>query len=102
MEWDLLIIFIVYIRRRVCFMNKKLDYSLYLVTDRSVLGNKSLEESIKNAILGGVTVVQLREKMVSSMEFYNIARSEEHTSELQSRQYLVCRLLLEKTNKDHC
>src|SRR3712207_8756898 len=26
----------------------------------------------------------------------DIARSEEHTSELQSRQYLVCRLLLEK------
>src|SRR3712207_8628177 len=26
-----------------------------------------------------------------------VARSEEHTSELQSRQYLVCRLLLEKT-----
>src|SRR3712207_7549546 len=31
------------------------------------------------------------------------SRSEEHTSELQSRQYLVCRLLLEKkkTNFDH-
>src|SRR3712207_7990042 len=31
------------------------------------------------------------------------ARSEEHTSELQSRQYLVCRLLLEKkmTTKNH-
>src|SRR3712207_7300688 len=28
-------------------------------------------------------------------------RSEEHTSELQSRQYLVCRLLLEKKNKLH-
>src|SRR3712207_6861715 len=28
-------------------------------------------------------------------------RSEEHTSELQSRQYLVCRLLLEKKNT-HC
>src|SRR3712207_7800222 len=28
-------------------------------------------------------------------------RSEEHTSELQSRQYLVCRLLLEKKKKDH-
>src|SRR3712207_7302215 len=27
-------------------------------------------------------------------------RSEEHTSELQSRQYLVCRLLLEKKNDD--
>src|SRR3712207_7966379 len=28
-------------------------------------------------------------------------RSEEHTSELQSRQYLVCRLLLEKKNDEH-
>src|SRR3712207_7161845 len=28
-----------------------------------------------------------------------VSRSEEHTSELQSRQYLVCRLLLEKKNK---
>src|SRR3712207_7029152 len=29
-----------------------------------------------------------------------VVRSEEHTSELQSRQYLVCRLLLEKKNKN--
>src|SRR3712207_8700574 len=29
-------------------------------------------------------------------------RSEEHTSELQSRQYLVCRLLLEKKKKTRC
>src|SRR3712207_7214521 len=29
-----------------------------------------------------------------------VHRSEEHTSELQSRQYLVCRLLLEKKNKN--
>src|SRR3712207_8296670 len=29
-----------------------------------------------------------------------LQRSEEHTSELQSRQYLVCRLLLEKKKKD--
>src|SRR2546429_2329429 len=29
------------------------------------------------------------------------ARSEEHTSELQSRLHLVCRLLLEKKNKNH-
>src|SRR3712207_8968351 len=38
---------------------------------------------------------------------YPPARSEEHTSELQSRQYLVCRLLLEKKKKNpfhvrHC
>src|SRR3712207_7983156 len=31
---------------------------------------------------------------------YVFARSEEHTSELQSRQYLVCRLLLEKKKKN--
>src|SRR3712207_7313761 len=30
------------------------------------------------------------------MEAVSLLRSEEHTSELQSRQYLVCRLLLEK------
>src|SRR3712207_8032885 len=29
-----------------------------------------------------------------------LSRSEEHTSELQSRQYLVCRLLLEKKKKN--
>src|SRR3712207_6989551 len=30
-----------------------------------------------------------------------VSRSEEHTSELQSRQYLVCRLLLEKKIRKH-
>src|SRR3712207_7072562 len=30
-----------------------------------------------------------------------VARSEEHTSELQSRQYIVCRLLLEKKKKNN-
>src|SRR5947209_16293112 len=30
---------------------------------------------------------------------WQVDRSEEHTSELQSRQYLVCRLLLEKKKK---
>src|SRR3712207_7815912 len=33
------------------------------------------------------------------VKFDDIKRSEEHTSELQSRQYLVCRLLLEKKKK---
>src|SRR3712207_7547926 len=32
-------------------------------------------------------------------ELRSLLRSEEHTSELQSRQYLVCRLLLEKKKK---
>src|SRR3712207_7568381 len=34
-----------------------------------------------------------------ALERKNVARSEEHTSELQSRQYLVCRLLLEIKTK---
>src|SRR3712207_7543648 len=36
-----------------------------------------------------------------TVDFQNVVpeRSEEHTSELQSRQYLVCRLLLEKKKK---
>src|SRR3712207_8011282 len=35
---------------------------------------------------------------LSGATFGVVGRSEEHTSELQSRQYLVCRLLLEKNN----
>src|SRR3712207_7635534 len=35
---------------------------------------------------------------VSPPRYAEAERSEEHTSELQSRQYLVCRLLLEKKN----
>src|SRR3712207_7555850 len=44
-------------------------------------------------VIAGVTVINLlAENVLSPM----MMRSEEHTSELQSRQYLVCRLLLEK------
>src|SRR3712207_7856205 len=39
------------------------------------------------------------ERVVSSRAIEVDCRSEEHTSELQSRQYLVCRLLLEKKKK---
>ena len=35
---------------------------LYAVTDRTWLGGRSLEEAVEQAILGGVTCVQLREK----------------------------------------
>src|SRR3712207_7311911 len=40
--------------------------------------------------------VDLRERVAPA---HVVGRSEEHTSELQSRQYLVCRLLLEKKKK---
>src|SRR3712207_8338527 len=44
-----------------------------------------------------------REAGTEALDVYSDlkTRSEEHTSELQSRQYLVCRLLLEKKKKAH-
>ncbi|MCX7950711.1 MAG: thiamine phosphate synthase [Clostridiales bacterium] len=52
---------------------KNVDYSLYLVTDRNILGNRDFIRCVEDAIKGGVTVVQLREKQTSSLEFYEIA-----------------------------
>src|SRR3712207_9020015 len=45
-----------------------------------------------------ITHVQTRDYPFCQHSIASATRSEEHTSELQSRQYLVCRLLLEKTN----
>src|SRR3712207_7959241 len=49
-------------------------------------GEEILQEQVQKIESAGGTVAQ---------------RSEEHTSELQSRQYLVCRLLLEKKKRQH-
>ncbi|MCM8710275.1 thiamine phosphate synthase [Clostridium sp. SYSU_GA19001] len=54
-------------------MQKNVDYSLYLVTDREVLKGRDLCHAVEQAIQGGVTIVQLREKYVSSLEFYKTA-----------------------------
>ncbi|WP_088041501.1 thiamine phosphate synthase [Bacillus sp. EAC] len=51
----------------------QVDYKLYLVTDREVLGTRDLINSIEEAIKGGTTIVQLREKNCSSLEFYKLA-----------------------------
>lgn len=51
----------------------KVDYSLYLVTDRKLLRGRDLVQSIEQAIKGGVSLVQLREKSVSSREFLELA-----------------------------
>ncbi len=49
------------------------DYSLYLVTDRSLAGGRSIEEVVGAAVRGGVTCVQLREKECSAGEFVDLA-----------------------------
>src|SRR3712207_8869221 len=56
------------------------DYAVLVVTDH---GHTPLRQERRYVRLDGILK----------------GRSEEHTSELQSRQYLVCRLLLEKKNK---
>lgn len=49
------------------------DYSLYLLTDRSILKNIDLLTAVEEALQGGVSLVQLREKDISSREFYQLA-----------------------------
>lgn len=54
-------------------MKKKIDYSVYLVTDRDLMSTETLEEAVEQAIKGGCTLIQLREKNCSSLDFYNTA-----------------------------
>lgn len=54
-------------------MRPKIDLSLYLVTDRDLMTTPTLEEAVEEAISGGVTLVQLREKKASSRDFYELA-----------------------------
>ena len=57
----------------VSWGEKGVDYSLYLVTDRDYLGRRDLAGVVEKAVLGGVSVLQLREKSSSSLEFYRLA-----------------------------
>src|SRR5690625_6361895 len=56
-----------------------------------VLARRGLFNRGKYFILGGGSNVLFKDRL-------EVTRSEEHTSELQSRGHLVCRLLLEKKN----
>ena len=49
------------------------DYTLYLVTDRDILGDRDLFTAVEQALKGGVTMLQLREKTASSRDFYQLA-----------------------------
>src|SRR5207247_4914191 len=61
---------------------------------RGVIGKQSLPMGVVAGLSGQ------EEEMQRS--FRSLKRSEEHTSELQSRVDLVCRLLLEKKNRVRC
>ncbi len=50
-----------------------IDYTLYLCTDSGLMSCKTIEESVEKGILGGCSVVQLREKNASSLELFQLA-----------------------------
>src|SRR3712207_7248067 len=71
----------------------------HIMTVRDLgLVSQVFDEAKLKALNGDMAVGHVRYSTTGSSAWEN-ARSEEHTSELQSRQYLVCRLLLEKKNQ---
>jgi len=59
-------------------MKRQIDYSIYLVTDQSLMSTDTLIEAVRQAIIGGCTLVQLREKELSSLDFYKAAAKLRH------------------------
>lgn len=53
--------------------DKKFDCSLYLVTDTELYPRDNLLKTVEQALIGGVTLVQLREKNISSRLFFEEA-----------------------------
>src|SRR3712207_7439425 len=77
----------------------------YTTLFRSDQGRLVAVQVGREARLPGARLLDLRAQLgepcrerAPAAEEHALQRSEEHTSELQSRQYLVCRLLLEKKN----
>src|SRR3712207_7388459 len=60
---------------------------------------RALEHALED--YAGCAVIISHDRWFLDRIATHILRSEEHTSELQSRQYLVCRLLLEKKKNIH-
>lgn len=51
-----------------------IDYTLYLCTDRNLMKTETLAETVEQAILGGCSVVQLREKECDTKDFFQLAK----------------------------
>src|SRR3712207_6875834 len=70
-----------------------------MVINQSLVG--VIEEAKKHGHIDRLLGARHGVRGIINEDFVDIKdRSEEHTSELQSRQYLVCRLLLEKKKKN--
>src|SRR5947199_584757 len=71
-------------------------YAILCYHDEAVVGGWSKDED--DAVMARLALVH--EKIARQGRLGPVARSEEHTSELQSLRHLVCRLLLEKKKKN--
>ncbi|MEG6549304.1 thiamine phosphate synthase [Desulfocurvibacter africanus] len=56
-------------------MSRSFDLSVYLVTDRPLCQGRDLLDIVGQAVRGGVSMVQLREKMADTREFVELARA---------------------------
>src|SRR3712207_7313348 len=74
-------------------LTKGSDLLVVDVTARPEVSAEALEREVAREI------DRMHRDGVTDEEVGRAVRSEEHTSELQSRQYLVCRLLLEKKKR---
>jgi thiamine-phosphate pyrophosphorylase len=54
---------------------RTIDPTLYLVTDRDLAGERPLDELVREALAGGATAVQLREKEVGARDFVAAGRA---------------------------
>ena len=67
----------------------KKDLLLYGVTDRSWLGERTLYSAVEQSILGGVTMVQLREKDLAQEEFQKEARQIQELCKKHQVHFLI-------------
>lgn len=70
-------------------MKDKIDFSLYLITDRKIAVNKSLVDIVKQAILAGATIIQLRDKQVSIREMIKLGRILRYITKKTNTPFIV-------------
>src|SRR5947209_14406615 len=90
----------IQMRMIICWYSIMLHMEIYMIIYQKIL--KKLLGNIKFVHFFGFHKGKFIFIIIKFIVFFlNKYRSEEHTSELQSRQYLVCRLLLEKKKKKY-
>src|SRR5437763_11386812 len=93
-DWKLDTQMLTYSRSKGAFAGLTLEGAVIQQDSDSTTAVYGKDVAFKNVLLGKVPTPELAKPFVQSV------RSEEHTSELQSPMYLVCRLLLEKKKKN--